>query len=170
MPYALMKRSVLFGLSFTVLSTAAIAGGYGGASGGGSPIASHEAQAILSYQDRHRDGGFIVTHTELSGAEVKIGPGGETAFGYGSSDTKIQTDSGATSWKRSIQRGNAHAAKGAGNASGFSASFVKVQTSDGKFYMFKGMTDTSASVGPDGTSTKKYGIAKSASGRIRQPQ
>jgi hypothetical protein len=81
-------------------------------------------------------------------------------------DFVIRTDlAGATSWKRSIQRSGAHATNGAASANGFTASFVKVRTNDGKYYIFKGMVSAGASAGPGGTSTNASGIAKSKAGR-----
>jgi hypothetical protein len=165
MSYAVAKRAIGCALSLGLLTSAAVAGGYGGGSGGGSPIASQEANAILAYGDRYQDGNFRVEHREVAGAEVKTGAAGESAFGYGSSVTNIETDAGATSWKRSIQRSDAHATNGAASANGFTASFVKVRTDDGKYYIFKGMASTGASAGPGGTSTNASGIAKSKAGR-----
>jgi hypothetical protein len=165
MPYALAKRALGCALSLGLLTSTAIAGGYGGGSGGGSPIMSQEANAILAFGDRSQDGNFRVEHREIAGAEVKTGAAGESAFGYGSSVTNIQTDAGAISWKRSIQRSGAHATNGAANANGFTASFVKVRTNDGKYYIFKGMVNAGASAGPGGASTNASGIAKSKAGR-----
>ena len=165
MSYTLAKRTLGCVLSLGIFTGTAMAGGYGGTSGVGSPIASQEANAILAYGDRYQDGNFRVEHREIAGAEVKIGAIGESAFGYGSSATSIMSDAGAISWKRSVQRSGAHATNGAANANGFTASFVKVRTNDGKYYIFKGLISTDASAGPGGTSTNGYGIAQSAGGR-----
>jgi hypothetical protein len=165
MSYALLKRSILCAAGLGLLSTAAFAGGYGGSSGCSSPVASQEAQAILAYSEHYRDGNFRVRHTEAAGSEASTVSDGETAFGYGSSETNIKAGGGAISWKRSVQRSSGYATNGSASATGFSASFVKVRTGDGKYYIFKGMVNTGASVGPGGTSTSQQGLAKSAGGR-----
>jgi hypothetical protein len=94
-----------------------------------------------------------------------IGALGETAYGYGSSDTDMESGTGVTSWKRSVQRSNGSAENGSASAGGFSASFVKIRTGDGRYYMFKGYASTGASVGPGGSSTSQTGLAKSVGGR-----
>ncbi len=165
MPYALIARPLAFALGISLLSTAAFAGGYGGGSSACSPIAPQEAHTFLSYADSYSDGDFQVRHTEQAGAQVYTNSHGEGGYGYGSSDTQIQSAHGVVSWKRSIQRSNASAQDGSASAGGFSASFVKARTGDGKYYMFKGMASTGASAGPGGTSTSQYGLAKSAAGR-----
>jgi len=166
MPRARMKSlSASFCLALGVLSTTASAGGYGGASGSWSPLAGREAQAILSYADRYRDGNFSVRHLEGAGAEVSVGSNGESAGGFGVSETEISSDTGVISAKRSVQRSNSSATNGSAQAGGFSASFVKMRTGDGKYYIFKGMANTSASAGPGGTKSSRSGMAKSAGGR-----
>ncbi len=165
MPYGRSMRRIACALSLSLLPSAAFAGGYSGSSNACSPVTPQEAQTILSYADQYADGSFRVRHTESAGATASTGANGEDAFGFGSSDTDIQSDSGAISWKRSVQHSNAHAENGAANANGFSASFVKVRTGDGKWYIFKGYASTGASVGPGGTSTSQSGLAKSAGGR-----
>ena len=165
MPYTLARSAIACALSLSLLTGTAIAGGYGGGSGGGSPIASQEANAILAYGDRYQDGNFRVEHREVAGAEVKTGAVGESAYGYGSSVTNIESGAGVVSWKRSVQRSDSHATNGSASANGFTASFVKVRTDDGKYYIFKGMVSADASAGPGGTSTNRSGIAKSAAGR-----
>lgn len=166
MSFALITRSAFCSLLLALSAPAVHAGGYGGGSAHISPIAPSEARAMLSYADRHRDGHFRVEHVEASEAEARIGPDGEIGAGYALSDTRIENSEGFLSWKRSVQRTNGHAANGQASGDGFSASFVKVQTNDGKFYMFKGMTSTGASANRQGASSSQSGLAKSASGRF----
>jgi hypothetical protein len=165
MSHALFTRSVLAGLGFCLVSSASMAGGYGGGANGVTPIASQEAQAILSYADAYNDGHFKVRHQEAAGAYASTDGNGETAYGYGSSDTDMESGTGVTSWKRSVQRSNGSAENGSASAGGFSASFVKIRTGDGRYYMFKGYASTGASVGPGGSSTSQTGLAKSVGGR-----
>jgi hypothetical protein len=165
MSYVAFARRITAALSLGLISTASIAGGYCGGSGAHSSIAPQEAQAILSYADHYSDGNFRVRHTESAGASASTGEHGETGYGYGSSDTQIEAGGGAKSWKRSVQRSSGHAENGSANASGFSASFVKVRSGDGKYYIFKGYANTSASAGPGGASASSNGLAKSAGGR-----
>ena len=165
MIYAAFARSMTAALSLALISTAAIAGGYSGGSKAHSAIAPREAQAILAYADDYSDGSFRVRHTEGAGASAGTSAAGETGYGYGSSDTEIEAGAGAKSWKRSVQRSSGHAENGSANATGFSASFVKVRSGDGKYYMFKGYANASASVGPGGASASSNGLAKSAAGR-----
>lgn len=162
--YAAFARRMTAALGLGLLSTAAIAGGYGG-SNTHSAIAPQEAQAMLAYADQYSDGNFRVRHTEAAGASASTSAQGETGYGYGSSNTQIDSDSGVKSWKRSVQRSSGYAENGAANASGFSASFVKIRTEDGKYYIFKGYANTSASAGPGGASSSANGLAKSVGGR-----
>jgi hypothetical protein len=163
--YAALARRMTAALGLGLLSSAAIAGGYGGNSNAHSAMASQEAQAILAYADQYSDGKFRVRHTEAAGATASTGAQGETGYGYGSSDTQIESCAGAKSWKRSVQRSSGYAENGSATASGFSASFVKVRSGDGKYYIFKGYANTSASAGPGGTSASANGLAKSVGGR-----
>ena len=147
------------------LPATALAGGYNGGSGQFSAITPQHAQAILTYADRYQDGNFKVDHTESASAEATTGYGGETGSGNAYSNTEIQSDANVKSWKRSVQRTSGSASNGQASGSGFTASFVKVRTSDGKYYMFKGMANTSASAGASGTASSKSGIARSVGGR-----
>jgi hypothetical protein len=165
MLHAFTKRRLAGALSLCLLLPAtAFAGGYGG-SQTGSAITSQQAQALLIYVDEYVDGDFRVRHTEAAGATASTSAGGESGYGFGSSDTDIETGGDALSWKRSVQRTSGYAANGTASGSGFSASFVKVRTSDGKYYIFKGLASASASAGSGGATSSKYGIAKSAGGR-----
>ena len=160
-------KSTIAGIAaLGLISSAALAGGYGGSTPPCSPIAPQEAQAFLGYTEHYRDGNLSVRHTDAAGAEVSIGAGGETAYGYGSSDTQINAPGGTKVWKRSVQRGSATTTNGSGSASGFTATFLKVRTADGRYYMYRGMASATASAGPGGTSTHQYGMAQSAGGRI----
>lgn len=163
--YAVLARPMAAALALGLISSAACAGGYGGHSNGHSAMAPQEAQIMLSYADQYSDGNFRVRHTETAGASASTGAHGETGYGYGSSDTNIEGCNGAKSWKRSVQRSSGYAENGSANATGFSASFVKVRSGDGKYYVFKGYANTSASAGPGGTSTSSNGLAKSVGGR-----
>lgn len=165
MPYAQIARRLACALSMSLFATTAFAGGYGGGSTACSPIAPQEAKAMLAYSDDYRDGDFRVRQDETAGAEAFIGPNGETGFGYGISNTSIYAPQGAISWKRTVQRSSGYATNGAASAAGFSATFVKVRTNDGKYYIYKGMANTGASVGPNGQTTTSQGIAKSTGGR-----
>ncbi len=165
MSYTYAAKQLTLAIGLSLISTGTIAGGYSGSSGAYSSIAPQEAQAILSYADVYQDGQFRVRHKETAGATASTDPKGDTAFGYGSSDTQIESSAGAISWKRSVQRSDAYAKTGSANANGFSASFVKVRTGDGKYYIFKGYASTSATAGPGGTAASRTGIAKSAGGR-----
>lgn len=165
MSHAAIARRMTAALSLCLISTAAFAGGYGGGSNTHSAIAPQEAQAILAYTDSYRDGNFRVRHSEAAGATARTGAHGETGYGYGSSDTQIEGGDGTKSWKRSVQRSSGHAENGSASASGFSASFVKVRTADGKYYIFKGYASTSASAGPGGITTQSSGLARSVGGR-----
>jgi hypothetical protein len=158
-------RGLACALGLSLISTAAIAGGYGGGSGKYSAMAPQEAQAMLSYADSYSDGSFRVRHTESAGAIAKTGKHGETGYGWGNSETDIESGAGAKSWKRSVQRSSGHAENGAASASGFSASFVKVRSGDGKYYIYKGYASTGASVGPGGAASSSSGLARSKSGR-----
>jgi hypothetical protein len=163
----LLTHSVAGALALGILSSAAVAGGYGGTSPA-SPIAPQQAQAFLAYADYYRDGNFVVRHRESAGAEAATGARGESASGYGSSDTDIEGPGGTTSWKRSVQRSGSAAKNGSAAATGFSATFLKVRTADGRYYMFKGLASTGASAGPGGTSATQYGMAKSVGGRVNR--
>ena len=165
MIYAAFARRIAAALGLGLISTAAMAGGYGGHSKAHSAIAPQEAQAILAYADDYADGNFRVRHTEAAGASASTGAYGETGYGYGSSDTDIEAGAGAKSWKRSVQRSSGYAENGSANASGFSASFVKIRSGDGKYYIFKGYANTAASAGAGGTSASSNGLAKSVGGR-----
>jgi hypothetical protein len=165
MTYAAFARGMIAALGFGLISTAAMAGGYGGGSSGHSAMAPQEAQAMLAYADDYRDGKFRVRHREAAGSSASTGAHGETGYGYGSSDTQIESCAGAKSWKRSVQRSSGYAENGSANATGFSASFVKVRSGDGKYYIFKGYANTSASAGRGGTSSSASGFAKSVGGR-----
>ena len=165
MPYAAIARRMTAALGLCLISTASFAGGYGGGSNGHSAIAPREAQAILAYADSYSDGDFRVRHTETAGATARTGADGETGYGYGSSDTQIEGGDGTKSWKRSVQRSSGHAENGSTSASGFSASFVKVRSADGRCYMFKGYASVGAAAGPGGTTTQTSGVAKSVGGR-----
>ena len=163
---AQLVRTAAGVLALGLVSTAALAGGYGGSANPASPIAPQEAQAFLAYADQYRDGDFGVSHTEAAGAAAKTGAHGESASGYGSSDTWIEAPGCTTSWKRSVQRSGSSATNGSASATGFTATFLKVRTADGRYYMFKGMAGTGASAGPGGTSATQYGMAKSAGGQV----
>lgn len=163
--YAALARRMTAALALSLISTVSYAGGYGGGSNAHSAIAPREAQAILAYADYYSDGNFRVRHTEGAGASASTNAHGETGYGYGSSDTEIEAGGGAKSWKRSVQRSSGYAENGSANASGFSASFVKVRSGDGKYYIFKGYANTSASAGRGGTSASSNGLAKSVGGR-----
>jgi hypothetical protein len=165
MTYAAFARGMIAALGLGLISTASMAGGYGGGSNGHSAMAPQEAQAMLAYADDYRDGKFRVRHTEAAGSSASTGAHGETGYGYGSSDTQIESCAGAKSWKRSVQRSSGYAENGSANATGFSASFVKVRSGDGKYYIFKGYANTSASAGRGGTSASASGFAKSVGGR-----
>lgn len=165
MTYAAFARRITAALGLCLISTAAFAGGYGGGSNTHSAMAPREAQAILAYADSYRDGNFRVRHREAAGATARTGPHGETAHGYGSSETQIEAGPGTKSWKRSVQRSRGHAENGSANASGFSASFVKIRTADGRYYMFKGYTSAGAAAGPGGTTTQTSGVARSVGAR-----
>jgi hypothetical protein len=165
MIYAAFARPMVAALGLGLISTAAMAGGYGGGSNGHSAMAPQEAQAMLAYADDYRDGEFHVRHTEAAGSSASTGANGETGYGYGSSDTKIESCAGAKSWKRSVQRSSGYAENGSANATGFSASFVKVRSGDGKYYIFKGYANTRASAGRGGTSSSANGLARSVGGR-----
>lgn len=165
MLYAAFARRMTAALGLGLISTASIAGGYGGGANCHSAMAPQEAQAMLVYADNYRDGDFRVRHTESAGASASTDAHGETGYGYGSSDTDIESGSGVKSWKRSVQRSSGYAENGSANATGFSASFVKVRTADGKYYVFKGYANTSASAGRGGTSASGNGLAKSVGGR-----
>lgn len=165
MTYARIARRLACALSMSLASTAAFAGGYGGGSNAHSPIAPQEAQAMLSFSDTYRDGNFRVSHTEAAGAEASTNTHEDRAYGYGTSNTEIYAPNGATSWKRSVQRSSGYATNGAASAGGFTASFVKIRTNDGKYYMFKGIANTNASVGPNGPATSSQGFARSVGGR-----
>ncbi len=159
-------RLILIAVPIGLASNAVHAGGFSGGGGQISPIAPQQAQAILSFADRYRDGNFRVDHTETAGAYAEIGPKGETGSGYGQSDTQIESGAGVKSWKRTVQRSSGHTTNGAASGNGFSASFVKIRTSDGKYYMFKGMTSAGASANASGASSQTSGLAKSAGGRF----
>lgn len=163
--YAAIARRMTAAFGLGLISTVAMAGGYGGGSHGHSAIAPQEAQAILAYADDYSDGNFRVRHTEGAGASASTDAHGETGYGYGSSDTQIEAGGGAKSWKRSVQRSSGYAENGSANASGFSASFVKVRSGDGKYYIFKGYANATASAGRGGTSASGNGLAKSVGGR-----
>jgi hypothetical protein len=143
----------------------ATAGGYGGG-GVCCRIAPKEAQSFLSLADAYQDGGFRVKHSDRAGATAKTSSGQDYAYGFGSSETNIQSDVGVRSWKRSIQRGEAHVSTGSASAAGFSATFLKARTSDGRYYMYKGMVSAGASAGPGGTSTSGTALGKSVGGRF----
>jgi hypothetical protein len=165
MSYAKIARRFACALSMSLVSTAALAGGYGGSSNAYSPIAPQEAQAMLAFADDSRDGSFRVRHQEAAGAEASTDTHGDRAFGYGISDTEIDAPNGATSWKRSVQHSSGYATNGSASAGGFTASFLKVRTNDGKYYMFKGIANTNASVGPNGPNASSQGFARSVGGR-----
>lgn len=165
MTYAYKLSRLASALGLCLLSTAALAGGYGGGSGSHSGLAPQEAQVILSYADYYSDGDFRVRHTESAGATAQTGVNGESAFGFGSSETDIESSAGATSHKRTVQRGSAYAANGSASASGFSATLMKVRTNDGKWYVFRGYANAGATAGPGGTSGSGAGFARSAGGR-----
>jgi hypothetical protein len=165
MSRVLFNRLALCAALSAVFPATALAGGFNGGSGQYSAITPQNAQAILSYADRHQDGNFKVDHTESASAEATTGPGGETGSGYAYSNTDIESDASVKSWKRSVQRTSGSASNGQASGSGFSASFVKVRTSDGKYYIFKGMANTSASASASGTASSTSGIARSVGGR-----
>jgi hypothetical protein len=165
MLYALRLRRLALALSLGLLSTTAHAGGYNGGSNNYSAIAPQEAQAILSYADYYSDGDFHVSHTESAGATAQTDANGETAYGFGSSETNIESGSGVISLKRSVQRSSGYAANGSASASGSTATLLKVRTSDGRWYVFRGYASAGASAGPNGTATSQGGFARSAGGR-----
>lgn len=165
MLYALTARRLALALSLGLLSTSAHAGGYSGGSGGYSAFTPQEAQAMLSFADQYSDGHFRVRHTEAAGATAQTSANGETAFGFGSSDTHIESSSGAISFKRTVQRSSGYAANGSASASGSSATLLKMRTNDGKWYVFRGYASAGASAGPNGTATSQAGFARSAGGR-----
>lgn len=166
MLHALLTRSAASLIALGLVSTAALAGGYGGGSSPSSPIAPQQAEAFLAYADYYRDGNFTVSHTESAGAEARTGKYGESASGYGSSQTSIQGPDGTRSWKRSVQRSGSTATNGSASATGFTATFLKVRTADGRYYIFKGYASAGASAGPGGTSATKQGGAWSTGGRV----
>lgn len=151
--------------SFLNSSLPSTAGGYGGGAGC-CRITPKEAQSFLSLADAYQDGGFRVKHRDSAGATAKTSSKQDYAYGFGSSQTDIQSDVGVRSWKRSIQRGEAHVSTGSASAAGFSATFLKVRTTDGRYYMYKGMASASASAGPGGTSTSGTALGKSVGGRF----
>ncbi len=163
--YALTARRFALAFSLSLFSSAALAGGYNGGSGAHSTFTPQEAQVILSYADHYRDGSFRVRHQESAGALAKTDAHGETGYGFGSSDTHITSDAGVISLKRSVQRSSGHAENGSASASGMSATLLKVRTSDGKWYAFRGYASTGASAGPGGAATSQAGFARSAGGR-----
>jgi hypothetical protein len=165
MSCALVSRILFCAVLLGTFSPTAEAGGYGGGSSPFSAMAPQQAQAILTYADQYRDGDFKVGHTESAGAAASIHANGETGSGTAYSNTSVENSAGVTSWKRSIQRTRGDAKNGKASGSGFTASFVKVRTDDGKYYMFKGIANTSASAGAAGTAKSKWGLAKSRGGR-----
>lgn len=160
-----LKRLILSATLTAALPAAVMAGGYNGCNNQYSSITPHHAQAILSYADHYRDGNFKVDHNETASASATVASNGEAGSGFAYSNTEIQNDAGITSWKRSVQRTSGSAANGQAGGSGFTASFVKVRTSDGKYYIFKGMANTAASASASGTTSKNSGLARSAGGR-----
>ena len=165
MPYAAIAHRMTAALGLCLISTASFAGGYGGGSNTHSAIAPQAAQAILAYADSYSDGDFRVRHNEAAGATARTGPHGESGDGYGSSETQIEGGPGTRSWKRSVQRSSGYAENGSASANGFSASFIKIRTADGRYYMFKGYTSVGATAGPGGTTTQTSGVARSVGGR-----
>jgi hypothetical protein len=140
-------------------------GGYDGGGGACCRVAPQEAAAFLAIADHYRDGSFSVDHSDSAGAHANIGEDGEYAEGYGSSDTSIKAKDGAESWKRSVQRGSAETVNGQASGSGSSASFLKVRTPDGQYYMYKGYAGAAASAGGGGSSASQTGFGRSAGGR-----
>lgn len=165
MTCVLLKRLVFSVALAAALPATVLAGGYSGGGGQFSAITPQNAQAILSYADRYRDGNFSVDHTETASASASVGSDGESGSGFAYSNTEIQNGAGVKSWKRSVQRTSGSASNGQASGSGFSASFVKVRTSDGKWYIFKGMANTGASASASGTTSSQSGLAQSAGGR-----
>lgn len=165
MSCAYVSRILLCAASLFIIPIQAHAGGYSGGQGQFSAITPRQAHTILSYADSYRDGNFRVEHTESASATANIGPGGETGTGSAYSHTSVENSAGFRFWKRSVQRTNGHAANGSANGSGFSTSFVKIRTNDGKYYIFKGIANTTASADGSGTASQKWGLAKSAGGR-----
>jgi hypothetical protein len=161
-------RSAVGALLLGLFAPAALAGGYGGSSKPASPITPQQAEAYLAYADYYRDGNFSVRHTEAAGAQAATAADGESASGYGSSETDIEGPGGTKSWKRSVQRSGSRASNGSASATGFTATILKIRTADGRYYMFKGLASTGASAGPGGTSATRYGMAKSAGGRVNR--
>lgn len=160
-----LKRLILSAAFAAALPAAVMAGGYNGCNTRYSSITPQHAQAILSYVDHYRDGNFSVDHTEIASASATVGSDGEAGSGFAYSNTEIQNGAGVTSWKRSVQRTSGSTSNGQASGSGFSASFVKVRTSDGKYYIFKGMANTGASASASGTTSSQSGLAQSAGGR-----
>lgn len=107
-----------------------------------------------------------VLHTETAGASATISRRGSSGIGYGNSST--YTDAGpyatATTNKRSVQAASGYASSQAAGATGFSASAVKVQSSDGSYYLYKGWVATGVALTPNGSEAVIGGYAQSASG------
>lgn len=160
-----LKRFALSAALVAALPATVMAGGYNGCNNRYSSITPQHAQAILSYADHYRDGNFKVDHTEIGSASATVSSDGEAGTGFAYSNTEIQNGAGITSWKRSVQRTSGSASNGQASGSGFSASFVKVRTSDGKYYIFKGMANTGASASSSGSTSSRLGLAQSAGGR-----
>ena len=109
MVYAAIARQMTAALGFALISTPSLAGGYDGGSQPAPRSRRRKRRRYLSYADHYADGDFRVQHTEAAGALASTGEDGETGYGYGSSNTEIETSSGVKSWKRSVQRSSGYA-------------------------------------------------------------
>ena len=107
-----------------------------------------------------------VKHLESSSSSATISNYGSSAHGNGFSSTITTTTNGAfaVTNKRSVQRGSAYANNHFAGATGLSASAVKVQSSDGSYFVYKGYVATGVGLTPNGSEAAIGGYSQSASG------
>jgi len=158
-----MKYASIIALLF---ATSAQAGGYDSASpspGFGNAATSAVMNQSLTYQNKD----FRVDHQDGSGVKLKIGPDGESANAYGYSLTTTQSDKGLTSWKKTRILSKTKAENGQASGSNTTATFLKVQTEDGRYFMYKGLSQTKATLSEGGKTTEATSTGKAASGQIQ---
>jgi hypothetical protein len=123
--------------------------------------------SVLQNSAAYNGPGLRVSQSDLAGASVTRTGGRIVALGYGRSETVISSGSPYTSWKKTVERGSASAVNGNGSATGFSATFLKIETADGQFFMYKGYSSAGAALDGNRGSTSSEGFGQSVAGRLR---
>jgi hypothetical protein len=151
----------IVGLALT-LPTLAFAGGYG--KGACCGFAANSAATLATANT----GTLYVRHSDSAAASAFVKKSKSGATGSGNSNTYVETAPGVTAvvQRTTVQRGTAYADNATASGTGASYTAVKVQASDGSYFVYKGSALAGASVGPGGATSSGTASGVSKSGKL----